>query len=210
MELTAGIFLFILLTTPVQNCTCFGCLSIHPNRSATGVLNLSWHTLSRPSCQHKSAHRSGRLENRGGCEQRASTVSLNLRGLCPLGPAFSGDPELRWSYGDGHPGLNQPHGCLVQRVHAFLVLHCAENVLWQTGAIGRTDHWAANKISCLVVFRRSSVLLLPWGGGNVPPGGTNTPAGVARRRAPTEGGDVWGIPPTPEACNILSSVGHSK
>ena len=57
---------------------------------------------------------------------------------------------------------------------AFLVLHCAENVWGQAGAIGRTDHWAANKMSGQVVFRRSSVLLLPWCGGSVPPGGPNT------------------------------------
>ena len=34
---------------------------IHRNWSSTGVLNLSWHTLSRPSYQHKSAHRSSEV-----------------------------------------------------------------------------------------------------------------------------------------------------
>ena len=129
---------------------------------------------------------------------------------CSRMPACSGDRVLRWSYGCGHHGLNGPRGYLVQRVGVFFVLHCAENVWWQAWAIGGTDHWAANKIRGLVVFQRSSVLLLPWCGGNVPPGGANTPAGVAGRRLPTRGGIVWGIPPPPEACNILSSVRHSK
>ena len=79
-------------------------------------------------------------------------MSPNLGGICSRRPACSGDPELRWSYGGGHPGLNQPHGYLVQCVGAFLVLHCAENVWWEAGAIGRTDHWAANKVSGQVVF----------------------------------------------------------
>ena len=76
--------------------------------------------------------------------------------------------------------------------------------------MGRTYHWAANKISGLVVFGQSSVLLLPWCGGSVPPVGAKTPAGVARRRLPTRGEDVWGIPPPLEACNLLSSLRHNK
>ena len=79
-------------------------------------------------------------------------MGLNLRGICSRRQACSGDPELRWSYGAGHRGLNQPHGYLVEHVGPFLVLHCAENVWWQAGAMARTDHWAANKISGLVVF----------------------------------------------------------
>ena len=137
-------------------------------------------------------------------------MNLNQRGIFSGRPACSGDPELRWTYGGEHPRLNRPHGYLVQRVGAFLVLHCAENAWWQAGAIGRTDRWAANKISGLVVFRRSSVFRLPGCGGSVRPGGANTLAGVARRRLATGGGDVWGSPPPPEACKILSSVRHSK
>ena len=79
-------------------------------------------------------------------------MSLNLSRICSRRPACYGEAELRWWYGGGHSGLNQPHGYLVQRVGAFLVLHFADNVWWQAGAIGRTDHWAANVISGLVVF----------------------------------------------------------
>ena len=79
-------------------------------------------------------------------------MSLNLRGVCSRRPACSGDPKLRWSYGGGQPGLSRLDGYLVQRVDAFLVLHCAENMWWQAGAKGHTDHWAAKKISGLVVF----------------------------------------------------------
>ena len=32
---------------------------------------------------------------------------------------------LRWSYGGGNPGLIRPNGYRVERVGAFLVLHCA-------------------------------------------------------------------------------------
>ena len=137
-------------------------------------------------------------------------MSPKLGGICSRRLACSGDPQLGWSYGGGYPRLNRPHGYLDQRVGAFLVLHCAENVWCEAGTIGRTNHWVANKISGLVVFRRTSVLLPPWCGGAVPPGGANTPAGVARRRFPKARGDVWGLPPPPEACNLLSSVRHNK
>ena len=33
-----------------------GCQYNHGNWSSTGVLNLSWYTLMRSSCQHNSAH----------------------------------------------------------------------------------------------------------------------------------------------------------
>ena len=33
-----------------------------------------------------------------------------------------GDPQLGWSYGGGNLGVVRPHGYLVQRVGAFLVL----------------------------------------------------------------------------------------
>ena len=79
-------------------------------------------------------------------------MSPTFGGICTRRPVCLGDPQLRWSYGDGHPGLNRPHGYLVQRVGPFLVLHCAQNVWSEAGAIGRTDRWAANKISGLVVF----------------------------------------------------------
>ena len=137
-------------------------------------------------------------------------MSPNLGGTRSRRAACSGDPQLRWSYVGGQPRLNRRHGYLVQCVGASLVLHCAENVWWQAGAIGCTDHWAANKINGIVVFTLSSVLPLLWCGGSVPPGGANTPAGVARRKVPMTGEDVWGIPLTPEACNLLSSVGHNK
>ena len=78
---------------------------------------------------------------------------LNLRGIISRRPGCSRDPEWRWSYGGGHPGLNRPHGYLVQRVGVFLELQCAENVWWQAWEIGHTDLWAAKKISSLVVFR---------------------------------------------------------
>ena len=84
-----------------------------------------------------------------------------MGGVFSRRPAFPGDRELRWLYGGGHPGLNQHQGYVVPHLGAFLVLHRAENVWWEAGAIGRTDHWAANKVSGLVVFQRSSVLLLP-------------------------------------------------
>ena len=78
-------------------------------------------------------------------------MSPNLGPICSRRMACSGDPQLRCSYGAGHPGLNQPHGYLVQRVGTFLVLYCAENVWWEAWAIGRTEHWAATQISGLVV-----------------------------------------------------------
>ena len=43
-----------------------------------------------------------------------------------------------------------------------------------------------------------------------PPAGANTPAGMAERGLPTRGGDVWGIPRPPEACNLLSLVRYNK
>ena len=74
-------------------------------------------------------------------------MSPNLGPRCSRRPSWSGDPQLGWSYGGWHPGLNQPQRYLVKRVGGFLVLHCAENVCWEAGAIGRPDHWAANEIS---------------------------------------------------------------
>ena len=82
-------------------------------------------------------------------------MSPNLAEICSRRPACSVDPQLRWSYGGGHPRLNRPHGYLVQRMGAFLVLHFAENVWWEAGAIGCTDRWVANKIRGLVVFSQS-------------------------------------------------------
>ena len=55
-------------------------------------------------------------------------MSPNLGGICSRRPACSSDPKFGWSYGGGDPGVNQPQGYLVQRVGAFLVLDCAENV----------------------------------------------------------------------------------
>ena len=66
-------------------------------------------------------------------------MSANMGGICSRRPPCSGDPQLRWSYGSWQPGLNRPHGYLVQRVDAFLVLHCAGNVSSGVGALGRTN-----------------------------------------------------------------------
>ena len=41
----------------------------------------------------------------------------------------SGDPQLGWSYGEGNLGLIRPHGYLVPRLGAFLVLHCAHQCM---------------------------------------------------------------------------------
>ena len=42
---------------------------------------------------------------KGIMDVTASTVSPNLRGICSRRPPCTGDPELRWSYRGGHPGL---------------------------------------------------------------------------------------------------------
>ena len=39
---------------------------IQRNWSSTGVLSLPWHTLSRPSCLHKSADRPGEVRKQRG------------------------------------------------------------------------------------------------------------------------------------------------
>ena len=58
--------------------------------------------------------------------------SYHRGGMARLGPIPEGQPcwrtptpsgvqLVRWSFGGGNPGLNRPHGYLVQRVGAFLV-----------------------------------------------------------------------------------------
>ena len=39
---------------------------IHRNWGSTEFLSLSWHTLSRPSCLHRSAHRSWEVRKQRG------------------------------------------------------------------------------------------------------------------------------------------------
>ena len=98
---------------------------IHRNCSSTGVLSLSWHALSRPGCQHKTAHRPSEVRKQRGLRVMGLKCEFLREGMCSHRPACSGDPQLGWSYGDGHPRLIRSHGYLVQHVGAFLVLHCA-------------------------------------------------------------------------------------
>ena len=96
------------------------------NWSPTGVLNLSSYTLIRSSCQHKSAHRPWEVRRHRGLRVKGLNCEFQWEGICSRRPACSGDPQLRWSYEGGHPGLNRPSEYLVQRVGAFLILlHCA-------------------------------------------------------------------------------------
>ena len=87
---------------------------------------MSWHTLSRPSCQHKSAHRPWEAREQWGLLVEGLNCGFQRDGICSRRPLCSGDPQLGWSYGGGTPGPIRSHGDLVHRVGAFLVLHFAD------------------------------------------------------------------------------------
>ena len=87
---------------------------------------MSWHTLSRPSCQQKSAHRSWEVKKQRELRVKFPKCQVKRDGICSRRPGCSGDPQLGLSYGRGNLGLIGPHGYLVQRVDTFLVLHHAE------------------------------------------------------------------------------------
>ena len=92
----------------------------------------------------------GRLEKKRGLRVKGLTCEFRGDRKCSRRPACSGDQQFGCSYGGGNLGLIRPHGYLVNRVGAFLVLHCGDYV--GDGAVVLTDHLAANKISGLVVF----------------------------------------------------------
>ena len=98
---------------------------MHRSWISTGVLNLSWHTMSRPSCPHKSADCPWEVSKQRGLRVTGLNCEFPRDRICSNWPGCPGDPQLGWSCGAGNLQLMRPNGYLLQRIGAFLVLHCA-------------------------------------------------------------------------------------
>ena len=77
------------------------------------MLNLSWYTLMRPSCQYRSAHRPWEVGKQRGLPVKGLKREFQRDRICSRRPGCSGDPQLGWSYGGGNVVLIQPHGYLL-------------------------------------------------------------------------------------------------